>query len=218
MEQLLDVISAEGAVTLAQNDKFSIPVLRGLAETAMHAPAISRSRLVEGHRPGRLSAFEGTIAAVVADHDHALDEGMDEEIRDRLADAVFVVIRGERDRHLAPDYGSEADGHVWLLMAEQDQQIEKRGGDPDQDRKAAIPDEPFGNRIEFLAEIQEITGKDQQHACQVHENTDAEGNHAVEEQWRAGGARPIVLPATNQHACTRPARQSWDRKTRFTLR
>ena len=125
-EQLVDVVGAEGQVPFAQDDAFAVGEFRGLGQAAMDAAAVAGLMFVIGNRAGLLSAGEGRVAAVVADDDDSADERVREEVGDGGADAVLVVVGGERDRDAGIRQRPVSHRHIGALAIEEQQEIGER--------------------------------------------------------------------------------------------
>ena len=100
--------------------------LAGLGQAAMDAAAVAGLILVIGDRAGLLGAVERGVAAVVADDDHSADERVREEVGDGGADAVLVIVGGERDRDARVCERPVSHRHIGALAIEEQQEIGER--------------------------------------------------------------------------------------------
>ena len=141
-QQLVQVVGPERAITLAEHKKLVVPCDH-LFEATIDAAAVALPFLVQGRGARFSRAVQRGVTAVVADNDDFLHERMVAEVAHRFADAVLVVIGrqcdhdpGAADRIIPhPNVGG-------ALLPEQDEQIHQGEGQAEDDRNAAVPDDP----------------------------------------------------------------------------
>src|SRR4051812_13610666 len=94
-QQFINVVSPERSVAVANYDQF-VASRNRLLEATIDVVAVSLLRLVYCGRAGLARALQRIVAAVVADNDYLIDQGVGLEIKTRVPNTSLFVIGGER--------------------------------------------------------------------------------------------------------------------------
>src|SRR5262249_50050348 len=93
--KLVEVERTEGTVAFTQGDVSGVFVAKRLFEAAKNAAPISRPGFVDYGGPRFAGVFLSVVAGIVADDNHASDQGMGLKILHGFKNRFLVVIRGE---------------------------------------------------------------------------------------------------------------------------
>ena len=106
-------------------------------------------------------------------------KGDAQEVLDRVADALLVVVGGQCDRDPFVRDGVGTDGLIDALVCEQDKKIEDNRPDPKGDGNAAVPHHIFANGTKRSVEAKQVPWNDEPDADEVQDNPNEKQQYAV---------------------------------------